>query len=90
MSKQMEVPVDYPEGHERIVLVTEYEIDWGRPAILNRAPEDCSPAEGISVNDVAAVWLDNRVKLTGSEYELHQQVIEDAIIEQASDGGYDD
>lgn len=86
MSKELEVEVEDPEGHPRTILVKDYDINWGRPGHFTGPPEDCYPSDPTEVNDVNAWWDDNtglRVKLTDSEYEVYQDIIEEAIINDA-------
>ena len=76
MSKGIEVYI------ERCLVIDDYTYHAGRAAVTNRAPEDCSPAEGEELCDIAGHWDDTGEKLTDKEFEAHQDQIEEALLEQ--------
>lgn len=66
------------EYNERKILITDYTYKPGMPAIINRAPEDCSPGEAEGIEDVECKWEESGDKLTDSEFEEYQEAIEEA------------
>lgn len=78
----MTIEVCVPVGDgERIIIVTDFTYTRGLKAILNRAPEDCSPAEPAIIEDIEAHWEDTGLILTGDDWNAWTDEIEEACFE---------
>lgn len=66
---------------EREIIIQDYNIIKGRPAITNLAPEDCSPGEADEIEDILVLWADTQQPLTDEEYDEFEDQIKEAILD---------
>jgi len=80
-SRDIEVPVNWGDG-ERIIIVDDFSYSPGRKACLNRAPEDCYPAEPAEINDIEVHWQDTGADLSPENWDAFGEKIEEACFQQ--------